>query len=51
MVLAAAAVGVYAFVPESPLRTPARVDWVGAVLFAPGLTAILLGLSQGTNWG
>ncbi|WP_166462899.1 MFS transporter [Amycolatopsis acidicola] len=37
--------------PESPLRRPARVDIVGAVLLAAGLTSILLGVSKGQEWG
>jgi MFS family permease len=42
---------VWCFVPVSPIRSPARVDWVGLLLFAPGLTALLLAVSQGRSWG
>ncbi len=38
-------------VPESEVKTPARVDWVGAVLFVAGLGAALLGVSEGVHWG
>jgi len=38
-------------VPESEVKTPARVDWVGAVLFVTGLGAALLGVSEGVHWG
>ena len=39
------------FVPESPVRTPARLPVVPAVLLAGWLVALLLGLSQGNEWG
>ena len=53
----AAAMGVIAtittvlFVPESPVRTPGRVDFAGAGILAAGLTALLLGISRGSDWG
>ncbi len=46
-----AALMVWRFVPESPIRTPSRVDVRGAVLFSTGLLALLLGLTEGENWG
>jgi MFS family permease len=39
------------FVPESPIKVPAKIDWVGAALLAVGLGALLLGISQGPRWG
>jgi EmrB/QacA subfamily drug resistance transporter len=39
------------FVPESPIKVPAKIDWVGAVLMALGLGGLLLGISQGPRWG
>jgi MFS family permease len=36
---------VHRFVPESPIKTPSRVDYVGAVLLSAGLVALLLGLT------
>ena len=45
------AVGAFHFVPESPIRTPGRIDWWGAVLLSGWLVALLLGLSQGAAWG
>jgi EmrB/QacA subfamily drug resistance transporter len=39
------------FVPESPVKTPARIDWPGAVLLSAGLICILLGVSEGNDWG
>lgn len=38
-------------VPESPLRTPGKVDLVGAAVLAAGLTALLLGISRASAWG
>lgn len=39
------------FVPESPLRSPGRVDFAGAGLLAVGLTALLIAISRGADWG
>lgn len=39
------------FIPESPVRTPARIDWLGAVLLAATLVALLFGVSRGNAWG
>jgi MFS family permease len=46
-----AAVAALLFVPESPVRTPARLPVVPAVLLAGWLVALLLGLSEGNVWG
>ena len=55
-VLGAAGVGiaivlVHFFVPESPIKTESRLDLPGAALLSGGLVALLLALSEGTNWG
>src|SRR2546423_13412260 len=42
---------VHRFVPESPIKTPSRVDVPGAVLLSAGLIALLLALSEGESWG
>jgi MFS family permease len=53
----AAVIGSVAFilvllvVPPTTLRTGGRFDFVGAVLLAAGLTAVLLVVSQGNHWG
>jgi len=39
------------FVPESPVKVPAKIDWVGAGLLSVGLGTLLLGISQGPSWG
>jgi MFS family permease len=42
---------VYLFVPESPVKTPSRVDYVGAVLMSAGLISLLVALTEGEGWG
>jgi EmrB/QacA subfamily drug resistance transporter len=49
--LAVAVVLVHRFVPESPIKTPSRVDFVGATLLSAGLVAMLLALTEGEDWG
>lgn len=44
-------IAVLAVVPESPVRTPGRFDYGGAVLLSVALTALLLGISKGGTWG
>jgi EmrB/QacA subfamily drug resistance transporter len=49
--MAAAVLLVHLFVPESPIKTPSRVDWRGAALLSAGLLALLLALTEGERWG
>ena len=49
--VAASVVLVHRFVPESPIKTPSRVDVPGALLLSAGLIALLLALSEGEDWG
>jgi EmrB/QacA subfamily drug resistance transporter len=46
-----AMVSTHFFVPESPIKTPGAINWAGAVLLSAWLTALLLGVSQGSAWG
>ena len=46
-----AAILVHLFVPESPIKSPSRVDFVGATLLSIGLIALLVALTEGENWG
>lgn len=46
-----AAVLVWRFVPESPVRVPGRVNWLAGAVMAAGVTSILLGISQAGSWG
>lgn len=48
---ALAAAATLAFIPESPVRTPARLPLLPAVLLAIWLVALLLALSEGNEWG
>jgi EmrB/QacA subfamily drug resistance transporter len=51
VVILGAVVATHFFVPESPVKTPARIDWGGAALLAAGLGSGLLGVSEGNGWG
>jgi EmrB/QacA subfamily drug resistance transporter len=51
VVIAGAVVATHLFVPESPVKTPARIDWGGAALLAAGLSAGLIAVSEGNAWG
>jgi EmrB/QacA subfamily drug resistance transporter len=51
VVVAVSMVLVHRFVPESPVRSSARVDVPGAILLSAMLTTLLLGLSEGESWG
>jgi EmrB/QacA subfamily drug resistance transporter len=39
------------FVPESPVKSPARIDWGGAGLLSAALLCLLTGVSYGPQWG
>ncbi len=39
------------FVPESPVRSPGQVNWLGATLLSGWLIALLVGLSEAPTWG
>jgi len=42
---------VHRFIPESPIKTPSRVDYLGATLLSGGLIAMLVALTEGESWG
>jgi EmrB/QacA subfamily drug resistance transporter len=46
-----AAIAAAVFVPESPERTPGRINIGTAVLLSAWLVALLLAVSQGHSWG
>jgi EmrB/QacA subfamily drug resistance transporter len=39
------------YVPESPIRTPSRVDVPGALLLSGALLSLMVGLTEGEHWG
>ncbi len=50
LTVAAAAMTVF-FVPESPIKVPGRVNWLGALLLSSWLVCLLIGISEGSSWG
>jgi EmrB/QacA subfamily drug resistance transporter len=38
-------------IPESPVRAPGRVHWLGAILLSAWLVALLLAVSEAPTWG
>jgi len=51
VLVAAALVGVAFGVPESPVRTPGRLDIVGTLVLSVSLISLLLAISKGRAWG
>jgi EmrB/QacA subfamily drug resistance transporter len=51
VMIVAATIAAHFFVPESPVKSPARIDWVGAVGLGVGLSCVLLAVSEGNQWG
>jgi EmrB/QacA subfamily drug resistance transporter len=51
VVVVIATIATRLWVPESPIKSPARVDYVGAVLLSAALSAFLLACSEGNRWG
>lgn len=51
IITAIAAVAAVVFVPESPVRSPGKINWGAALLLSAWLVALLLAVSQGPKWG
>ena len=49
MVLAAACTR--RFIPESPIRSPGRVNWTAAALMTVGICGVLIAIAQTSAWG
>jgi EmrB/QacA subfamily drug resistance transporter len=49
--IAVAVVAAFLWVPESPVKSPAKIDWVGAGLLSAALVALLVGVSEANSWG
>ncbi len=50
-VVAFAVVMAHFFVPESPVRVKAKIDWGGAALLSLGLASVLIAVGNGNDWG
>jgi EmrB/QacA subfamily drug resistance transporter len=50
-IMVAAAVCAWRFIPESPVRSPGRVNWTAAALMSVGMSAVLIGIAQTSVWG
>ncbi len=44
-------IAIVKFVPESPVRTPGKLDLAGAGILAVGLSGVLIGISRANDWG
>jgi len=51
IVVAAAALATWRFIPESPVRVPGTVNWAAGLLMAIGISAALLAVSEASFWG
>ncbi|MGN6257312.1 MAG: MFS transporter [Solirubrobacterales bacterium] len=51
VVIVAATVATIFFVPESPVKSPGQIDWLGALLLSAWLVLLLLGITQSSEWG
>lgn len=51
IVVSIAAVAAHLFIPESPVRTPGRINWIAALLLSGWLVALLVAVSEGPTWG
>jgi EmrB/QacA subfamily drug resistance transporter len=51
VVVGLAVVGVWRFVPESPVKTPSKLDPLGALFLSALLISLLLALTEGPGWG
>lgn len=45
------AIATWRLVPESPVRTPGKINWLAAALMTIGMSGVLLAVSQTTEWG
>ena len=46
-----ATIATFVFVPESPVRAPGRINWLGACLMSGWLVTGLLAISYAPTWG
>jgi EmrB/QacA subfamily drug resistance transporter len=46
-----AAAATWKWIPESPIRTPGKVNWTAATVMSVGMTVLLIGIAQTSVWG
>lgn len=46
-----ALLGTWLYVKESPIRSGGRLNWLNAALMMLGVTGIIIGISEGGDWG
>lgn len=51
VLVAIALLGAIFGIPESPVRTPGRLDLIGTGILAVGLVSLLLAIGEGQKWG
>jgi EmrB/QacA subfamily drug resistance transporter len=51
IVMLPAAVCTWRYIPESPIRSPGRINWVAAALMSVGISLVLIAIAQTTVWG
>jgi MFS family permease len=51
VLIVAAAICTWRFVPESPVRVPGRINWPAAAQMSGGMTFVLVAVSETTTWG
>jgi EmrB/QacA subfamily drug resistance transporter len=49
--IAATAYLTWRYIPESPIKTPARINYGAAALMTAGMSALLLGITETSTWG
>ncbi|RFA07899.1 MFS transporter [Subtercola boreus] len=51
VLVAIALLGAIFGIPESPVRTPGRLDLIGTAILSVGLVSLLLAIGEGQKWG
>ena len=51
IVMLPAAACTWRYIPESPIRSPGRVNWGAAALMSVGISLVLIAIAQTTVWG
>ena len=51
VLILAAAFFTWRYIPESPVRSPGRINWLAAALMSIGICAVLVAIAQTTVWG